>query len=166
MTSAQADEFAKIYFAPYLNAAKFCPSANNSVKGCLPDVVYKDFGGSDYQNLSAWWNTPEFLLADGSVVAFQIRETYLGEEREGILSFVDVNGHKKPNTFGVDMFRFDFYPQTGEFLPYGINIVGEYDEQTKSFKKRTAEEINSSCPASNARCAARIIQEGFKINYL
>ena len=81
--------------------------------------------------------------------------------------YVDINGHKKPQIYGRDAFAFVFFPQTGEFLPHGINVEGEYNEETKSFRKQTKEEIIAGCnpPDGLHHCAARIVMDGFKMNY-
>ena len=78
---------------------------------------------------------------------------------------IDINGHKKPNIVGYDVFSFSMYPQTSEFLPHGVN--GGYDSQAGKYKKLTEEEIIQNCGGggNGGTCAARVVADGFKINY-
>jgi len=79
--------------------------------------------------------------------------------------YVDINGHKKPNTIGRDLFDFNFYPQTGEFLPFGTNVDKTFNEETQTFNKYDEEFINTNCTTQGWTCATKIVTEGFKMNY-
>lgn len=65
---------------------------------------------------------------------------------------------------------------TNELLPEGINVLGApLNENTGKFPLRTREEIETNCNSKGgtpvdklvvgAMCGARIIQDGFKMNY-
>jgi len=77
----------------------------------------------------------------------------------------DVNGHKKPNVIGYDLFSLDFYPYTGEILPCGIN-EDTFNEETGEYVKPTPEEITNKCTGGSPwACTAKVVQDGFKMNY-
>lgn len=91
----------------------------------------------------------------------------LSSKGKCISVYIDVNGAKKPNIIGRDTFLFGFYPIVNDFVPYGIYLEDSYDEETKNFKRVPSEEINQECGGGGVGiyCAARILQDGFKINY-
>jgi len=161
----ERNDFVNKYFLPYLNIAKFCP-AGESAYACFPNVNYKKLNGNDSgANYGAAITLPNVLLADGSSLRFWFPATNCMESNSRCLSFtIDINGFKKPNTYGRDFFWFDFYPQTNEFLPQGV--ITTFNSETGKFNKNTYEEILSVCiEGSGASCGARIITEGFKMNY-
>jgi len=166
-TNEEMDEFVKKYFLPYLNVARFCP-AQSKGEGCMPNTRYKQPSGVNYGD----WTVnpfPGVLLADGSFIQFYFKGNYIAAKNKSLDLNIDINGAKKPNMRGVDWQMFGFYPQTGEFLPFGVYKDRSYNEQTKSYEKYSKEELYASCadnkPADGVLCAARIIQDGFKINY-
>lgn len=158
-------EFVKKYFLPYMNVVKFCP--DSSATGCFPDVTYKNLYGTDWANLSTREH-PKFVLADGTIMAFNFFNNYPESKGRAMAIQVDVNGRRKPNTIGLDTHEFSFYPQTGECLPSGIYVNGTYNEETKSFRRYTHEELDMMCGGGKGggfNCSAKIIIDGFKINY-
>jgi len=165
-TIEEQDEFVKTYFLPYLNVIKFCPS-DNSVTGCFAQGTYKRLNGANWSDFDTT-PYPKVLLSDGISIQFLLESDCF--EREGrCLSWdVDVNGGKKPNMLGADSFAFNFFPQTGEVAPNGLIRAGSYDEETKTFEKIPLNQIHANCAGSQsngALCAARVVLDGFKINY-
>jgi len=161
-TNEQKDEFVKKYFIPYLNIVKFCPS-DKSVTGCFSDVSYKKQAGGTAGNFSKN-NQPQVVLADGSTISFGL----LGDGYHYSLGLnFDTNGHEKPNTLGYDMFSFGFFKESGKFAPNGyINNKVAYNYETQSHTLFTDEERNAECENGNGwYCAAKVVAEGFKINY-
>ncbi len=72
---------------------------------------------------------------------------------------VDVNGKKKPNKFGRDMFRFTL-DDKGQLYPAGSVSIHKY--------WNWMDEVNSFCDKNNAYgsgCAGRIFDEGWKMDY-
>ena len=65
--------------------------------------------------------------------------------------YVDVNGTKPPNTFGKDVFWFNIDFNNGVVRP-------------KSYNFRQAD-IDHDCKTYGTSCAAKIMREGWKINY-
>jgi len=160
----EQDAFVKKYLVPYLNVVKFCPT-DKSVVGCLPDVEYGFVHGQSGVNYSAY-ERPQMLLADGSTMEIYFANTCLSRKISCVDVHIDVNGHKKPNVIGRDVYGFSFYPVTNEFLPGGT--VKEFDETLGKYKKTTSEELHAKCSekgSSSWGCAARVVADGFKINY-
>ena len=65
--------------------------------------------------------------------------------------YVDVNGTKPPNTFGKDVFWFNIDFNNGVVRPKSYNF-----RQT---------DIDHDCKTYGTSCAAKIMREGWKINY-
>ena len=72
-------------------------------------------------------------------------------ERQDVM--VDINGLNPPNTYGKDVFYFIVDFKDGVLRPYGYG--------------RPSSEINNSCSknGSGVYCAAKIMRDGWKINY-
>ena len=107
--ATNANNIYKMY-KRHLNNAKDC----NSQHGCFNQGTYKFLNGDednrDYNTSYDWY---KIVLADGVQVAFS-NDTVAdcGRTIDGISTnvcapiFVDLNGEKKPNTFGKDVFGF------------------------------------------------------------
>jgi len=170
MTNEEKDAFVKKYILSYLNVIKFCPKEGDD-RNCFPDTVYKYLNGTNYLNYRKD-SAPQAILGDGSIIAmsFNDRCYSIAKTERCMTIIVDINGGKKPNTLGRDVQRFAFFPKTGEFLPDGINVQNEFNEETGSYRKRPLEELvtyfcNTSQADNSAQCAARVVMEGFKMNY-
>jgi len=161
----ERDAFVKKYFLPYLNVVKFCPAAQSD-KTCMPEGNYKYLRGADHMSYTQD-KQPQALLADGTSLRFLLMADCFALNDRCAVIYADINGHKKPNTVGLDGFAFNFYPQTGEFLPVGVNYDASYDSQTGSFKKYTKDELDTLCTrkSNGWHCCAKIILDGYKINY-
>lgn len=85
--------------------------------------------------LGVWDDRIRFILNDGSTVA--IKSIYNDSEKTYGFIYIDVNGKKKPNTWGKDTFTFDIYKD-------GIRPVSFDDEMFK----------NECMDNSGAQCAA------------
>jgi len=134
-------------FAPYLNIAKNCGTGT----GCLPerrsdlsnpkndwdwDADYDGFGG-------------KAVLADGTAILI-LNEDHC-EDVIGCGSVqVDVNGAKKPNTYGRDIFKFVIYKT--KIAPEGFDLAKA--------------DINTYCSISGSGqfCATKVLREG-EMNY-
>jgi len=131
---------------PYLNVVKFCPS-DNSTKGCASSVMRKRKDGTTWSN----WDVapyPRVLLADGVSILF-FHAT--GKLSVGI--YADINGFKKPQILGRDIFYFTLIPD--EEVPFAPGGGGS-----------SKENVEENCKNGTGMfCAAMIIADGFKINY-
>jgi len=141
------DEFTKKYFVPYLNVGKFCPT-DKSVKGCFLDKNYTfiDGGASNYNYER--YNHPSVLLADGISITFSFEDS---TDRD-IVFVTDINGHKKPHTFGRDLFAIVIKKEANKIMPHGNNRA-----KNKNFDCRKADR--------GWYCAAQVVSDGFKMNY-
>jgi len=161
-------EFIKIYFLPYLNVARFCP--NSTVEGCYTDDTYTRFNGTALNALSDK-QYPRVILADGSAIQFYWKRNCIETKNKCIDINMDMNGFRKPNVFGLDIFQFAIYPQVNEFQPMGVYLDGSYNEEKDEFTRISAEDVYAACERKSTSkwsgyyCAARIVMDGFKINY-
>ncbi len=115
------------------------------------------------------------LLNDGSLIAFTDTNSFLnpddGESDDDTdkptnsvcnwggspktlcgVFMVDVNGNKKPNMVGKDVFYYGIY-LSGAVLPYGANEGDEFIEQ------------NCTTGSSGTTCAAKITRNGWDVCY-
>src|SRR5574344_335975 len=126
---------------------------------------------------------PVLAFADGSVMAYGVfyktadkanaaRSAQIAARGGHLYSwqgwfYIDVNGFKKPNTIGRDIFRFSIsgdgklYPEGGkDFALY----PGSWTWQKSSTYCGTAGSTDVSGAYGNG-CAARIMDEGWQMNY-
>lgn len=105
--------------APYLNITKNCGKG----PGCLPHVTYKYLDGSPYGNFDALADRAKARLADGSLIMTYITNSNCSGN--GICAYirVDINGDKKPNQIGKDMFFFNIYQN--KIVPYGVGNIAD-----------------------------------------
>lgn len=163
-SSEEKDAFVKTYFLPYLNVAKFCRAETQS-RGCFSDVTYKYYNGKDWRKIVEWNSDPSIIFADGSSVSFRFINNYLEQNNKAIDLYTDINGQRKPNKLGQDLHFFSFYPQTGEFFPYGIYENSSFNKETNSFKRVSVEQLRNDCEDRGWYCSALIVIDGFKMNY-
>jgi len=89
---------------------------------------------------------------------------------------IDTNGKKPPNSYGRDIFTFALYPFGNQVFPEGTYATAGADgKPVDDFLLLTREDVEANCnsdggvrinaSAPGGMCAARIIQDGFKINY-
>ena len=81
--------------------------------------------------------------------------------------YIDVNGKAAPNTFGRDIFMF-YVGNNGVLYPFGGVDVSIYETGEKD-SIWTSDKPRYGCQDDNIKggqgCTARIIEEGYKINY-
>lgn len=133
-------DFANKYLIPYLKISKNCGTDT----GDTCSFSYTTLNGNTQNALNSAW--ARFYLNDGSFIAagaFQTSDTY-----KYAYVYVDINGQKKPNKFGKDVFKFvywikaEYAPEVaGKFIAYGANwsrddIVSDRAEYTCKRDKR------------------------------
>ena len=99
----------------YLNIIKNC---GHEAKGCFPQR-YTMLNGQkerDFENLS-YYN--KFILADGTIIAFQGYSGTDGRKQGEV--WIDVNGMKKPNRIGEDTFLFII--EKSRLIPYQFDNI-------------------------------------------
>ena len=145
--------------SPHLKIIKNCGSEN----GCFFEGMYKKISGGDWHNVDETTSSLrlyKFILADGTSVYIQNRTSDCSEgandgttpQAKSICAFfgVDINGKRKPNQFGKDLFIF-------QLTKYGvIPRGGSYSDASASSSFSENCLINSS--SSNGwACAAWVV---------
>jgi len=133
------------YWKPYFNITEIC---QKSYCWYSSDVPWFDYDGNP-NTTGAGTNSygVSFKLADGTMINLR---ALAGNASVSNLVIVDLNGAKSPNTFGKDVFFFERTPQNG-VMPYG------YDQSD--------DDVDTNCATSGGYCGAKIIREGWQINY-
>jgi len=137
------------------------------VSPVIRSISWVPFENSSFSYIPNEFKKPQVILADGSSIIFGIHENCAERTDYCVTIGVDVNGIKKPNTVGRDVFSFNIYPQVNRFMPGGT-YKAPYDSETGKFYERSPDEIRELCSEvkrSSWNCAARIIIDGFKMNY-
>ncbi len=159
ISSQNSIDFANKYLIPYLKVAKNCEA---KISG---DCAFK----YTYLNKAATYSfdTPyiRFYLTDGTLIAVQ---AYSSEPDTGGINklafvFIDINGQKKPNIIGRDIFRFTYwinYPlnpsNNGKFIAYGQGWG-------RSGIINTGENYGCRKDKTGELCAALIMVDGWEI---
>lgn len=150
------EAYFKKYWAPYIKVQTYCKTSEDC--GYKHNEKILDFNGtgrasthSDSQNIA-------FYTMDG--LWFYIFTAYFSwndkEEHEfrsvGTAIFVDINGSRKPNKFGKDVFFLDRKLDGKGIQPYGYNFTNEF--------------IDKQCSLSGdgATCAEKIRRAGWQID--
>ena len=145
------DEYFDRYWKKYFNEPVYCQTAQEC--GYSGPSPYKKFNGSTSGVI--WIGKPRvfFKTSDGVFYLFVDSTTNANGEIHAVnFVFIDINGAKAPNTYGIDVFRFNRVAGKG-IIPYGSNTS-------------LATNVARCNPQSDGEyCAARIMQEGWKINY-
>jgi len=156
---ADRDSFVEKYFLPYLNVVKFCSALKP--QGCFAPEAYKYMNGTNWMTP----NTSKFtkvVLADGATLQFYYSNYNLSTSKKLLGIHADVNGKNKPNVLGRDVFVFFFFHELGEFFPSGAKV---YNQEDGTYQTGIIEDIDADCLTRGASCAAKIVAEGFKMNY-
>lgn len=153
-------------FAQKLKVSKNCP--NTQANGiCWPNPVdAKNLAGNDFTgNYND--NAPTLNLNNGSSVRFYnnwykpaCNQWYItrGGKTEGVCAVlhIDVNGMKKPNQLGRDIFELALYPTLGII---GFGTQGDANDYSLGYCSTSYNGADSGCG-----CAAKVLLEG-AINY-
>ena len=84
--------------------------------------------------------------------------------------FIDVNGKNAPNTYGRDVFAFQL-GENGVLYPYGgkdvgrVSFGGAGDAWDIAGQKHSCTDADKGSENKGLGCTARVIAEGYKINY-
>jgi len=71
-------------------------------------------------------------------------DNHIAQYAQNYMLMIDINGNKKPNQYGKDVFRFTIYPAANSIRPYGNGSDCKIDSYGSS-------------------CAAKIINDGWEI---
>ena len=142
---ADTEQFFNLYLKKYLKVMVYC----GEKAGCWAENESQPNGITPASSLNSLKGTVKFVLNDGYAVTLLGSSTY-------VIVYVDLNGMKKPNRRGIDIFEFriDLYNSNKIFFhPYLPNIESPYKPE------------NIICtPTNGYRCAAKIMSDGWKIS--
>lgn len=154
----------------YLKVVKNCGISTD--QDCFPVEYFLNIAGSDDTNIAA--NYYKFVLADGTSLAFQRTSDcgtyttadpsnqvygYCGEIR------IDVNGNAKPNKKGRDYFNFGATQYHGVVAVYGSYALNKAAGIDIWSTTNVGMNCLTTATSYGSGCAARIIDEGWKMNY-
>lgn len=154
------EKFFATYWLPYFNGVKVYPyeqpqklnNGKNQYKYLNGDIEIYSIG-TIYHNGRIFFTT-----VDGTSYAVSIMSWKAGENGdEAVYSTsqtvrVDINGIKPPNTYGKDVFNFEVDFEKGVVRP---TCAGCFEST-----------VNNICKVNGNYCSAKIIRDGWKINYL
>lgn len=154
----------------YFKVAKNCKDEVNL--GCMPTDTLHNWDGSDPSNTENWdasTDAYKFTTLDGASIVFQPYDSCSTSISANITDhmtqvcgevYVDVNGIKKPNIIGRDTFGFWLTNGKGPL----IYPVSGLDEAGAPWNDPG---VNVCSPTSldGMGCTARIIEEGWEMNY-
>lgn len=153
------------YFTPYLSVVKICKPHED---GCGEDIDYKMLNGSIAAVGAFPTTVTRFITNDGAKWLIGVNSGCVSKREYCALVRVDVNGDAPPNVYGRDLFTFFMLPYTNEVKPEGLyEFPLPYDDE-KGWIAYEKQEIENDCnPESGGGtlCGAKIIADGFKINY-
>lgn len=153
--SAEANKIMFDKISKYLKISKACDTS----KGCFADVVYKKIDGNNASNWNTYTTIYKFITADGMSVFFNSYGNTSQNFGSGMLSnsygaiSVDINGFKKPNIMGRDMFSFVLTKEG--LVPVGVEVMKDGDSADK-INFPNACNIND-CKGYCEGCAAWVI---------
>ncbi len=155
MTDNDFESTQKLFdlYKPYLKIAKDCGCGNN-VTGCWSKEPTKALNGQRFAyayNSAIGIDTCAVSMADGMNVTFDQWDgtnLSIGSADYGVLYFyVDVNGDKKPNMMGKDVFALVVLSDKGIVVPAGY--------ETESPKCS----VNNTSNLAGLDCAAKVLIE-------
>ena len=122
---------------------------------CLKD-------GRECDGFGSFTTASKIILVDGTLLAIHRAGTGGENNTVFITIIVDINGLKKPNKYGRDIFMFSVQPANG-VLPYGVgNLAGL--TQTASYDRQLLLNRESrSCQKDGIFCAALIMTDNWEI---
>lgn len=89
--------------------------------------------------------------------------------RDGLVFSIDINGDKKPNVFGKDVFVFALLKSSKTIIPFAWNDGNSNnlitDRNTLKNGDGTVYQYHCNKSGRGMWCAALIIQDGWKIDY-
>lgn len=149
---AATEFFVKRYILPYIIKAKDCGISTENT--CT--FKYRYYNDPNHFQFGNDWY--KIVLNDGSTAIFHF---YFSGDWHWVNVKVDVNGDKKPNVFGKDIFNFVYWVKRGDnkeskFEAYGVDWSREAlatSEGTNACNKR------SSCEL----CAALLMKDSWEM---
>ena len=149
---ADAKVFFDKYMAPYLSLmgeSKEIPSIANELCHYLNGSICTD-------DANAY---SKAYLADGTSLTFNINES--SENNHQFKIVIDINGDKKPNVYGKDIFQFKYYISFSDPTLVGRFVPNGFDNTRQQLLSNSNYQCNKN--KQGFRCAALIIKDGWQI---
>ena len=125
-------EFINRYFAPYIKISKICN--NNQECGYNPTYAWKNLRGKyEHYYSPTYQNRRAFITMDGIIYTYSVISGSAVELNNDRIIIIDVNGNKKPNQHGKDVFFLYRQEEKNSVIPYGADK--SYNEIKKSCSK-------------------------------
>ena len=145
LPSRDNNESHDMFMAKFDNYLKYIKNCGTTDNGCYTDKIY-DLKGNPYTSDVLTVNSFKAILADGSGFALRVWNENCVKDNDICAFFeVDVNGLKKPNRFGRDIFRFYVTPKT--IIPYGSPIWPGNEDMN----------FDNRCLVGGASCTAWVL---------
>lgn len=153
-----SEKFNSKYIKPYFKIVK------EYAVGKFPRN-YHIYGtdGNQHDGFFDYFENPKIVLSDGAMITVQTNKS--AEEKPYVVFIVDLNGMRKPNKYGRDMFVISVQPDGG-LVPYGVgNVAGGRGKLEYNREKLANGNDYRACnrQQSGAFCAALIIIDGWEI---
>lgn len=123
-----------------------------------------------YYQISGKVENRFYVMKTSSVPIITVNSGYtmiLDEDNNSKAFFIDINGHKKPNTFGKDMFLFSLVKSKKAVLPHAWDD-GKYDnpiiDRNKLKNGPSVHGYQCNKTGRGSWCGALIIMDGWKIS--
>ena len=138
-----AKSFLNKYVLPYMSVSKM---PTTSSEGQWIDKAFDLNGRTEFNYANRF---VRFYLNDGTSVSVNFNT------EKAFRVHVDINGDKKPNKLGKDIFVFNYNLDSGKFYPIGANQTRE------NLLEDYGNRCNKNCTGES--CAALIMKDGWRI---
>lgn len=157
--------FANTYLTPYLKIIKtYMP------EDFPADIHYKCVNGKNCDSYGEVKNNnPKLVLADGNMILatdyFEAKDIN-NNTISAINIIVDINGFKKPNQYGRDVFAFSIQPDFG-FVPAGVGYTSAMQGAQQAYSRdwflTGGQERGCNRKQNGFYCAGLIMTDGWEI---
>lgn len=137
------------YLKPYMSVLRDCDI--NTPDSCPFNYSYLNSGSERY----SYSNQKKFYLSDGTLVALEVTDK---SGQKYVRVYIDINGSKKPNVYGKDIFRFNYfikmtstphYNHIGKIMPngYEYSLEDNLSNRQDGCSKKSTQRAGSNCAA-------------------
>ena len=161
---AKSKNFSEKYLIPYLEVVKKCEDYS-STSDCNYPIYYlkgQRYSANDFNN----W-TYRFYLADGTfLIVYSLYDSNEAKHTKYASIIFDINGEKRPNKWGIDVFKVEYILQTkqeaarelvGKMVPPYIN------RNSRTTLLGTGESGFCNKSKEGIACLAVILMDGWEI---
>lgn len=152
-------DFFNLYIKPYYKVIQ--DYSNTTFPADYTIFCNSADAGTDCMGYGAFRTAPKMVIVDGTILTFN--GFSVDGKRAGVTIIADINGFKKPNRYGRDVFMFSIQIKGG-VLPYGVGKLNR-DGSEKSFERNFLMDgdDNRACKKDGLYCAAVIMMDDWEI---